>query len=91
MVNAIIEQALPQEDVYLIELNNPTGRSSPYTLKFDWANLPDNTKIFFVFERLRFSGGGRIGVGTYRSSRVRETGYQGCSRNGLSFSRSDKI
>lgn len=62
MVDALIEQALPQEDIYLIEINNPTGRSSPHTLKFDWRNLPYNTKIFFIFERLRFSAGGRTGV-----------------------------
>ncbi|MFF0753037.1 glycosyl hydrolase [Streptomyces sp. NPDC004267] len=65
--NLQVEDAVPggvtPSKAFVVMLNNPRSTPQPYTVRFDWANLPEGTRLYIAFEKLGNAQGPQPGHG----------------------------
>ncbi|WP_251067259.1 glycosyl hydrolase [Streptomyces sp. ISL-36] len=65
--NLQVEDAVPggvtPSKAFVVMLNNPQQTPQPFTVRFDWANLPEGTRLYITFEKLGNAQGPQPGHG----------------------------
>ncbi|MFD7324343.1 glycosyl hydrolase [Streptomyces sp. NPDC059875] len=65
--NLQVEDSVPggvsPSKAFVVMLNNPKQTPQPFTVRFDWASLPEGTRLYITFEKLGNAQGPQPGHG----------------------------